>query len=100
MGNPRVAGLAESLPPALSGPDDAPRVLDNLRLWVSIALVLVVLAYALPLAAIISRGGLLGPGVGTYPVWVAPVVDALANAAAPLVGVVGDVSSTLVEVVR
>ena len=33
-GNPRVSGLAESLPPALSGPEDAPRVLDDLRLWV------------------------------------------------------------------
>lgn len=99
MGNRKVAGLGETLPPALSGPDDSPRVLDNLRLWVGIALVLVVLAYALPLAAIINRGGLLGPGVGTYPVWVAPVFDALADAAALLIGAVGDASAALVEVV-
>ncbi|OTF09360.1 b(o/a)3-type cytochrome-c oxidase subunit 1 [Halorubrum sp. SD612] len=100
MGNPKVAGLAEPLPSPVSGAEDAPKVLDNLRLWVSIALVLVVLAYALPIAAIISRGGLLGPGVGTYPVWLAPLLDALADAAAPLVGAVTDASASLAEVVR
>jgi len=100
MGNPKVSGLAESLPPALSGPDDAPRVLDSLRLWVGIALTLVVLAYALPLAAIIQRGGLLGPGVGTYPVWLAPALDALAGAVTPLVGAVGEATASLVEVGR
>ncbi|MFO8116098.1 MAG: b(o/a)3-type cytochrome-c oxidase subunit 1 [Halorubrum sp.] len=98
MGNPKVSGLAESLPPALSGPDDAPRVLDSLRLWVGIALALVVLAYALPLAAIINRGGLLGPGVGTYPVWVAPTLDALAGAVTPLVGTLGEAVASLVGV--
>ena len=100
MGNPKMSGLAESLPPALSGPDDAPRVLDSLRLWVGIALTLVVLAYALPLAAIIQRGGLLGPGVGTYPVWLAPALDALAGAVTPLVGAVGEATASLVEVGR
>ena len=99
MGNPRVSGLAESLPPAISGPDDAPRVLDSLRLWVGIALVLVVLAYALPLAAIINRGGLLGPGVGTYPAWVTPVLDALAGAMTPLVSVLGKATALLAGVV-
>jgi cytochrome c oxidase subunit 1 len=100
MGNPKVSGLAETLPPALSGPDDAPRVLDNLRLWVGIAVTLVVLAYMLPLAAIINRGGLLGPGVGTYPVWLSPMLDALANAATALLGAIGDESAALVEVIR
>lgn len=52
---------------ALSGPEDAPRVLDNLRLWVGIALVLVVLAYSLPLWSIISESGLLGPGGRPFP---------------------------------
>ncbi|SFR30683.1 MULTISPECIES: b(o/a)3-type cytochrome-c oxidase subunit 1 [Halorubrum] len=100
MGNPTASGLAETLPTPVSGPEDAPQVLDNLRLWVSIALTLVVLAYALPLAAIINRGGLLGPGVGTYPVWLAPLFDALADAAAPLLGAVTDASAALVEVGR
>jgi cytochrome c oxidase subunit 1 len=100
MGNPKVSGLAETLPPALSGPDDAPQVLDNLRLWVGIALVLVVLAYALPLGAIISRGGLLGPGVGTYPVWLIPAVDALANVPTLLVSAAGDAAAVLAEVGR
>ena len=100
MGNPKVSGLADPLPPALSGPNDSPKVLDNLRLWVGIALTLVVLAYALPLAAIINRGGLLGPGVGTYPVWLSPALDALANAAASVFGAVGDASASVVEVIR
>ncbi|PHQ40455.1 cytochrome C oxidase subunit I [Halorubrum persicum] len=100
MGNPKVSGLAEELPPALSGPDDSPRVIDNLRLWVGIALTLVVLAYALPLAAIINRGGALGPGVGTYPVWLLPLLDTLANRAAMLLGAVGDAATSLVGVVR
>jgi cytochrome c oxidase subunit 1 len=47
----------------LSGPEDAPLVLDNLKLWAGIAVVLVILAYSLPLASIISRGGVLGPGI-------------------------------------
>ena len=80
-GNPRVSGLAESLPPALSGPEDAPRVLDDLRLWVSIAVVLVVLAYALPLAAIVQDGGPLGPGIDASPVWIDGVVSAGRDAA-------------------
>ncbi|WP_418285792.1 b(o/a)3-type cytochrome-c oxidase subunit 1 [Halorubrum sp. DTA46] len=100
MGNPKVSGLAETLPPALSGPDDAPRVLDNLRLWVGIALVLVVLAYALPIAAIIGRGGLLGPGVGTYPVWLTPAIDLLASVSMLSVDALSDALAPLVEVLR
>ncbi|MFW5974205.1 MAG: b(o/a)3-type cytochrome-c oxidase subunit 1 [Natrialbaceae archaeon] len=99
MGNPRIAGLSETLSPALSGPDDAPPVLDRLRLWVGIALVLVVLAYALPLAAIVDRGGLFGPGVGTYPVWVTPLLDAVANAASVLLATLVDAAAPVVEVV-
>ncbi len=52
-----------TIPPALSGADDSPQVLDNLKLWVIIAIVLVILAYTLPLASIIERGGLFGPGL-------------------------------------
>ncbi len=51
------------LPPALSGAEDSPEVLDNLKLWTLIAIVLVILAYSLPLASIVTRGGLFGPGM-------------------------------------
>ncbi|WP_226005262.1 b(o/a)3-type cytochrome-c oxidase subunit 1 [Natrinema salinisoli] len=47
----------------LSGPEDAPVVLDNLKLWTAIATVLVIFAYTLPLASIIDAGGLFGPGI-------------------------------------
>ncbi len=55
------------IPEPLSGPEDSPLVLDNLKLWTVIAVVLVVLAYTLPLASIIDRGGLLGPGGRAFP---------------------------------
>ncbi|WP_336327422.1 b(o/a)3-type cytochrome-c oxidase subunit 1 [Halovenus sp. HT40] len=48
------------IPPALSGPEHAPKVLSNLRLWAGIAIALVVLTYVLPLAAIIDGGGFFG----------------------------------------
>jgi cytochrome c oxidase subunit 1 len=54
------------IPDALSGPEHAPLVLDNLRLWVVIAIVLVVLAYALPLAGMLGDG-LLAPGSPPFP---------------------------------
>jgi cytochrome c oxidase subunit 1 len=57
------------IPPALSGPEHSPVVLDNLRLWTLIAVVLVVLAYGLPLFDMVSSGGLFGPGSGPIPVW-------------------------------
>ena len=63
-----------SLDDPLSGPEDSPKVLDNLWLWTAIAIVLVVLAYSLPIAAIISDGGLFGPGTGTYPAWLLGVL--------------------------
>ncbi|MFP8953752.1 b(o/a)3-type cytochrome-c oxidase subunit 1 [Natrialbaceae archaeon A-arb3/5] len=64
-----------TIPPALSGPEDSPRILDDLRVWVGIALVLVIFAYALPLASIVSRGGLFGPDIGPFPV----VIDTIAS---------------------
>ncbi|OLZ40476.1 cytochrome C oxidase subunit I [Natrinema saccharevitans] len=56
------------IPAALSGPDDSPRVLDNLRLWFGIAFLLVVLAYALPLASIANDTGLFGRDIRSFPV--------------------------------
>ena len=54
---------------ALSGAEDGPEVLDNLVLWTIIAVILVVLAYALPLLSIVERGGLLGPGGDAFPMF-------------------------------
>ncbi len=59
---------ANTIPTPLSGPSDAPKVLDNLKLWTAIGIVLVILAYTLPLASIVDRGGLFGPGGDAYPV--------------------------------
>ncbi|WP_254524269.1 b(o/a)3-type cytochrome-c oxidase subunit 1 [Natrinema caseinilyticum] len=57
-----------TIPKALSGPEDSPRILDNLRLWFGIAFVLVILAYALPLANIVAQGGPFGQDVPPFPV--------------------------------
>jgi cytochrome c oxidase subunit 1 len=72
---PMEESFDASLEPALSGPEDAPEVLDNLALWTAIALVLVVLAYVLPLGAIVADGGLFGPGVDAYPAWLMEVIS-------------------------
>jgi len=71
---PMETSVDASLSDPLSGPEDSPKVLDNLWLWTAIAVVLVVLAYSLPIAAIISDGGLFGPGTGTYPAWLLGVL--------------------------
>jgi cytochrome c oxidase subunit 1 len=55
------------IPPALSGPQNSPRVLDDLRIWFLIAVVLVALAYGVPLAAIVGDG-ILAPGSPPVPV--------------------------------
>ncbi|WP_135830281.1 b(o/a)3-type cytochrome-c oxidase subunit 1 [Halorussus halobius] len=57
----------DSLVEPLSGADASPLVLDNLRLWTGIAVVLVILAYTLPLGSIIADAGLLGDSPG-FPV--------------------------------
>ncbi|WIV66874.1 b(o/a)3-type cytochrome-c oxidase subunit 1 [Natrialbaceae archaeon AArc-T1-2] len=55
-----------TIPPALSGPEDGPLVLDNLKLWTAIAIVLIVIAYTVPLASIVDGGGLFGPGIDPF----------------------------------
>jgi cytochrome c oxidase subunit 1 len=55
-----------TIPPALSGPSAGPRVLDNLQLWTVIAVLLVILAYGLPLFAILSNG-VFAPGSPPVP---------------------------------
>jgi cytochrome c oxidase subunit 1 len=88
MDMPTHSDLGQTLPPALSGPEDSPRVLDNMKLWAGIALLLVVLAYVLPLGAIIQDSGLFGPGGDAYPVAVGPILDWLRATLAALAGVI------------
>jgi cytochrome c oxidase subunit 1 len=60
----RVNGL---LPEPLSGPENGPRVLDDLRLWTAIAVVLVVLTYGVPLWVMLADG-VFAPGSPPFPV--------------------------------
>jgi cytochrome c oxidase subunit 1 len=94
-GTPRMSGLGKPLPKPLSPAADSPKVLDNLRLWFGIAMVLVVLAYILPLASIITDSGLVDPGIEAVPMFVdaanvplGAVSDAIARVVAAVVGVV------------
>jgi cytochrome c oxidase subunit 1 len=53
--------VSSHLPEPISGPEDAPKVLDNLKLWVAIAVVLVLIAYSFPLYSMLADGA-LNPG--------------------------------------
>jgi cytochrome c oxidase subunit 1 len=55
------------LPAPLSGPEDSPRVLDNLKLWAAIAVLLVAIAYGVPLYDMVADG-ILEPGAAPVPV--------------------------------
>ncbi|PSP51028.1 cytochrome C oxidase subunit I, partial [Halobacteriales archaeon QH_1_68_42] len=55
------------IPEPLSGPEHSPRVLDNLELWLAIAVLLVALAYALPLLDMFADG-IFAPGGQPVPV--------------------------------
>jgi cytochrome c oxidase subunit 1 len=57
----------DTLPPPLSGPEHSPKILDNMKLWIGIAIVLVLLAYTLPLADMVMDG-LFSPGAPPSPV--------------------------------
>jgi cytochrome c oxidase subunit 1 len=52
-----------TIPAPLSGPADSPRILDNLKVWAGIAVVLVIIAYGLPLYSMVADG-ILSPGAG------------------------------------
>jgi cytochrome c oxidase subunit 1 len=56
-----------AIPEPLSGAEHSPRVLDNLKLWLAIAVVLVVLAYSLPLFDMVADG-IFAPGSPARPV--------------------------------
>ena len=47
--NGQAASVNDTLRPALSGPEHAPKVLDNMKLWFGLAAVLALLAYGLPI---------------------------------------------------
>ncbi|MDY6776224.1 MAG: b(o/a)3-type cytochrome-c oxidase subunit 1 [Halobacteria archaeon] len=47
-----------TIPEPLSGPEDGPLILDNLKLWGAIAVVLVLLAYGVPLMSWVTDGPL------------------------------------------
>ena len=55
------------IPDPLSGAEHGPRVLDNLRLWIAIAIVLVLLTYAIPVGGLLADG-IFAPGGPTVPV--------------------------------
>jgi len=54
------------VPDALSGPEAGPRILDDFRVWVAIAVVLVVIAYSVPIASMLQHG-LFTPGSAPIP---------------------------------
>ncbi|MFC4544035.1 b(o/a)3-type cytochrome-c oxidase subunit 1 [Halosolutus amylolyticus] len=88
----------------LSGPEDSPQVLDNLKLWTAIAIVLVIFAYSFPLLSIIERGGLFGPDINPFPASVESVTlfaAAIEHAATAAIASAGDLAhSTLAGVIR
>ncbi len=49
------------IPPPLSGPENAPKILDNITLWLALAIALAVIAYTFPLVDMI-KDGILYPG--------------------------------------
>jgi cytochrome c oxidase subunit 1 len=60
--------IDDTLPAPLSGAEHSPAVLDNMKLWIGIAIVLVLLAYTLPLADMVMDGLLFSPDAPPSPV--------------------------------
>ena len=54
------------LPEPISGARDGPAVLDNFKLWVAVAVLLVVIAYGVPISTMLTDGALT-PGVPPFP---------------------------------
>ncbi len=55
------------LPEPISGATDSPRVLDNVKLWFAIAVVLVAIAYGFPIYAMVADG-VFNPAATPFPV--------------------------------
>jgi cytochrome c oxidase subunit 1 len=66
---PRVEQISvnSAIPEPLSGSDHAPLVLDNLRLWAAIAVLLVIIAYGIPIWSMLADGP-FAPGSPPFPV--------------------------------
>jgi cytochrome c oxidase subunit 1 len=63
-GQLRVNGV---IPEPLSGPEHSPRVLDDMRLWLVVAVVLVLLTYTFPVVSMVADG-IFQPGSPPLPV--------------------------------
>jgi cytochrome c oxidase subunit 1 len=61
-----ATNVDDTIPPPLSGPEHSPKILDNLKLWMGVAVVLVIIAYTLPLADMVMDG-LFSPGAFPAP---------------------------------
>jgi len=57
----------DTIPAPLSGPEHSPKILDNMKLWTGVAIVLVILAYTFPLYEMVIDG-LFHPGAPATPV--------------------------------
>jgi cytochrome c oxidase subunit 1 len=61
-----ATNVDDTIPPPRSGPEHSPKILDNLKLWMGVAVVLVIIAYTLPLAEMVADG-LFSPGAFPSP---------------------------------
>ncbi len=57
---------SEVMPEPLSGAENAPKVLDDFRVWIGISILLILVAYTIPFVSI-AADGLLEPGGPAYP---------------------------------
>ncbi|WP_022836098.1 b(o/a)3-type cytochrome-c oxidase subunit 1 [Salisaeta longa] len=60
------AAIDDTIPPPLSGPEHSPKILDNIGLWTAVAVVLVIIAYTVPLYEMVADG-LFSPGAFPSP---------------------------------
>jgi cytochrome c oxidase subunit 1 len=64
------------IPEPMSGADDGPQVLDRIWLWLAIAVVLVVLTYAIPIYGLVENG-VFAPGAPAVPAVLSTVESVL-----------------------
>ncbi len=65
----KITSFDSSIPIPLSGPENGPKILDRIWLWLGIAILLVLVAYAVPLFDLIQTKGLFGPGSSPFPMF-------------------------------